>query len=112
MYQPIGFLPNYERLDQDRNNHRQPGPPRRLEVQRNNMEYAKMQLAAYELDRRRDDNSKHAQRLDQQYAELELLRGRAINPLDRIRIKLSNTLIGIANHIRPTGTHHRDIASA
>jgi hypothetical protein len=111
MYQPTGFLPNYERLDQDRNNYRQAGPPRRLEVQRNKMEYAKMQLAAYELDRRHDD-SKHSQRLAQQYAELELLRGHAVNPLDRIRIRLSNTLIGIANYIRPTGTHHRDIASA
>jgi hypothetical protein len=111
MYQPYEFLPNYDRLDQDRANYRQPGPPRRLEVQRNKLENAKMQLAAYELDCRRMV-SKHDQRLDQHFAELELLRGRAVNPLDRIRIRLSNALIGVANYIRPTGSHHRDIASA
>lgn len=69
-----------------------------------------MQLSIYEIERlsrpRRD------QRLDQQFAELSLLRNDRPNRVDRIRTRLSNTLVSIADSIRPSDASHRDIASA
>jgi hypothetical protein len=70
---------------------RQPGPSRRLDVQRNKLEYDKMQRQGL-IGPLVVDDSQPAR-------------------LDRIRLHLSNALFSLAASIRPSGHGHRDVAA-
>lgn len=52
------------------------------------------------------------QHLDLQFAELELMRNRQPNGFNRMRVRLSNMLISIADNIRPSDAARKDMASA
>ena len=101
-----GPLPLFDKLETDI--HR-PGPPSRLDIHQRKLEHDKMYLQSFEIESlsrpRRDE------RLDQQFAELALLRDLRSTRIDRMRLRLSNMLISIANNIRPSDAGSRDIAS-
>jgi hypothetical protein len=97
-------------LDHRQHNPRHAGPPNRLDVQHSKLEHAKMYLNSYEIERLAEPKSNF--RHEQQMTELDLQKLNLDNPLDRLRLNLSNALIGIARLIRPAGSPRRDIASA
>jgi hypothetical protein len=89
---------------------RRPGPPSRLDVHQRKLEHDKMYLHSFELEQLSQAplNTRDAQ----QRAELEILRANHATRVDRIRLHASDSLIRIANSIRPSDARRRDIASA
>jgi hypothetical protein len=89
---------------------RRPGPPSRLDVHQRKLEHDKMYLHSFEVEMLSQP------RLDiraaQQRAELDILRSNRATRIDRIRLQVSNSLMKIANSIRPSDARRRDIASA
>ena len=89
MVQPNEMLFHISDLTQN-SDFRLPGPSRQLDVQRKKLEYDKLQL--------------------QQSIELSPARDRLPTRFDRVRLRLSNTLMTIASVIRPSERRHWDTA--
>ncbi len=69
-----------------------------------------MYLQSFELEQR--SRSPRNEPLDQQFAELALMRKHRPNGVTRIRIRLSNLLFSIATSIRPADDARQDMVSA
>lgn len=107
MFTLNGHMPFFENHD---TLHSQTGPPSRLDIHQRKLEHDKMYLNSFEVEQlSRSPRNKH---LDQQLAELALIRNRQPNGFDRMRVHLSNLLISIADNIRPSDATHEDMVSA
>ena len=101
-----GALPLFDHLDQKPNS---PGPPSRLDIHQRKLEHDKMYLQSFEIEHL--SRPHRDERLDQQFAELALLRDHRSTRVNRMRLRLSNMLISIATNIRPSDAGRRNIAS-
>jgi hypothetical protein len=98
--------PLFDQIDHHTN---RPGPPSRLDVHQRKLEHDKMYLNSFEIERL--STRPMDRHLPQQFAELDILRRNDPTRIDRIRTRISNSLISIAENIRPSDARHRDIAS-
>lgn len=69
-----------------------------------------MYLQSFEVEQL--SRSPRNERLDQQFAELALMRKHRPTGVTRIRIQVSNLLFSIATSIRPTDAVRQDMVSA
>jgi hypothetical protein len=98
--------PLFDQLDHYSN----PGPPSRLDVHQRKLEHDKMYLNSFEIERL--STRPMDRHLPQQFADLDILRSNDPSRIDRIRLQISNTLVSLAENIRPSDARRRDIASA